>query len=57
MTKKEEFDYKSILDGLEIPSMLKKGFEYYIEENNISIKSESELNKYLDKFKKDSAGV
>lgn len=57
-TKKEDdFDYKSYLNTLEIPSMLKAGFGYYIEVNNIPIKSENDLLKQLDKFKEMNAGV
>lgn len=60
-TKKEEpktaFDWKTVLDKLEIPSMLKAGFGYYIEINNIPIKSENDLEKQLTKFKELNAGV
>ncbi len=57
MNKKEEYDYLNDLNLLEIPNMLKVGFEHYIQSNNIKIKSKSELMKNLDKFKKDNAGV
>ena len=59
MTKKEntEYDYLDDLNELEIPNMLKIGFEHYIQSNNIKIKSKSELMKNLDKFKKNNAGV
>ncbi|MBR0369700.1 MAG: hypothetical protein IJH63_03110 [Methanobrevibacter sp.] len=60
MTKKEEndeYNYLEDLNNLEIPNMLKVGFAHHIHSNNIKIKSKSELAKYLDKFKKESAGV
>lgn len=57
MTKKEEYDYLIDLNLLEISNMLKVGFKYYIQSNNIKINSKSELLKYLDKFKKENAGV
>ena len=55
-TKKEvneenDFDFESYLTGLVIPEMLKEGFRYHIITNNISIKSENDLNKELTKFK------
>lgn len=60
-TKKEEpktaFDWKTALNTMEIPSMLKAGFGYYIEVNNIPIKSENDLEKQLTKFKELNAGV
>ena len=59
-TKKEEendFDFKACLASLEVPEMLKAGFGYYIEVNNIPIKSENDLNKQLTKFKEMNAGV
>jgi hypothetical protein len=59
-TKKEEendFDFKTCLASLEVPEMLKAGFGYYIEVNNITIKSENDLNKQLTKFKEMNAGV
>lgn len=56
MTNKE-YDYLDDLNTLEIPNMLKVGFVYYIQSNNIKIKSKSELMKNLDKFKKNNAGV
>lgn len=55
--KNEDFDFKSCLGGLEVPEMLKAGFGYYIEVNNIPIKSENDLLKQLDKFKQMNAGV
>lgn len=59
MTKKEnnEYDFLPDLNKLEIPNMLKVGFTHHIQSNNIKIKSESELMKNLDKFKKNNAGV
>ena len=61
-TKKQEepknaFDWKPALDKLEIPSMLKAGFGYYIETKNMTIKSENDLQKELTKFKELNAGV
>lgn len=58
-TKKTEpaFDWKIALDQLEIPSMLKAGFGYYIESKNLTIKSENDLQRELTKFKELNAGV
>ena len=54
---KPPFDWMKALDELEIPSMLKAGFGYYIESKNILIKSENDLQKELNKFKELNAGV
>ena len=58
-TKKQEndFDFKTCLAGLEVPEMLKAGFGYYIEVNNIPVKSENDLQTELTKFKEMNAGV
>lgn len=59
-TKKEEenvFDYQKILDKMEIPEMLKKAFQYYIINNNITFKSENELKETLKQFKLMNAGA
>lgn len=45
------FDFETALAELEIPSMLKAGFGYYVEINDIKINSEKELEKELTKFK------
>ena len=59
--KKEEdssaFDWKTTLDKMIIPDMLKAGFTYYIETNDITVKSENDLETLLTKFKQMNAGV
>lgn len=57
--KKEDkvvFDLENSIDQLEIPDMLKTGFKFYIVNNNITIKSENELERELTKFKNTNAG-
>lgn len=58
-TKKDEteFDLTSSLDTLELSTMLKKGFIYYITINDIKINSEKELTTILTKFKQANAGA
>ena len=61
-TKKEKeeesaFDWKTTLDKMIIPDMLKAGFTYYIETNDITVKSENDLETLLTKFKQMNAGV
>ncbi len=63
MAKKKEkkvdkvvFDLENSIDKLEIPDMLKTGFKFYIVNNNITIKSENELERELTKFKNTNAG-
>lgn len=58
--KKEKalpFDYETLLDNMEISSMLKAGFKYYVKVNNIEIKSENDLKNLLKKFEVMNAGV
>ena len=60
MTNKKEnteYDYLDDLNELEIPNMLKSGFKYHVQSNNIKIKSKTELMRNLDKFKKENTGV
>ena len=54
--KKMVFDLENSIDQLEIPDMLKTGFKFYIVNNNITIKSENELERELTKFKNTNAG-
>ena len=61
-TKKEEkpepgFDWEKSLATFEVSSLLKAGFGYYVEINNITINSENELTKEFNKFKEMNAGV
>jgi hypothetical protein len=54
--KKMVFDLENSINQLEIPDMLKTGFKFYIVNNNITIKSENELERELTKFKNTNAG-
>jgi len=54
--KKMVFDLENSINQLEIPDMLKTGFKFYIVNNNITIKSENELERELTKFKTTNAG-
>lgn len=54
--KKMVFDLENSIQQLEIPDMLKTGFKFYIVNNNITIKSENELERELTKFKNTNAG-
>ena len=54
---KPTFDWKTALQEIECSNMLKAGFGYYIEINNITINSEKELEKEFNKFKNGNAGV
>ena len=62
-TKTEEkeptkgFDYTESLNTMQVSSLLKAGFGYYIEVNNLSFNSEKELEKEFNKFKQMNAGV
>lgn len=62
-TKNEEtepskgFDFTESLDTMEVSNMLKAGFGYYVEINELTFNSEKELEKEFDKFKKMNAGV
>lgn len=55
--KKMVFDLENSIKQLEIPDMLKTGFKFYIVNNNITIKSENDLNTKLTNFKKMNAGA
>ena len=55
--KAPPFDYETILNTMEIPSMLKAGFRYYVKVNNVEIKSENDLKNLLQKFEVMNAGV
>ena len=50
------FDVESAIMKLEIPEMLKTGFRFYLINNNISVKSENDLNNKLNNFKQMNAG-
>lgn len=47
---KEDFDYIKAIEDMEIPTYLKKGFIYRINEKDIKIKSEKDLEKEFNKF-------
>ena len=49
--KKPNLTLSDEVKKLEIPLMLKKGFEYYITVNNIKISNNKELLTELDIFK------
>lgn len=60
MTKKKNntvFDVESAINELEIPLMLKTGFKFYINNNNITIQSANDLDKKLKQFKEMNAGA
>lgn len=54
--KKMVFDLENSIKQLEIPDMLKTGFRFYLINNNISVKSENDLNNKLNNFKQMNAG-
>lgn len=54
--KKMVFDLENSINQLEIPDMLKTGFRFYLINNNISVKSENDLNNKLNNFRKMNAG-
>lgn len=57
MSKKEkDFDYITEIENLEVPDMLKVGFKFYIERNDLKIQDKKEFDKVLDKFKKIKMG-
>lgn len=57
MSKKEnDFDYITEIENLEVPDMLKVGFKFYIERNDLKIQDKKEFEKVLDKFKKIKMG-
>ena len=55
-SKKTVFDVESAITKLEIPEMLKIGFHFYLINNNISVKSENDLNNKLNNLRKMNAG-
>ncbi len=55
--KETNYDFQSQLNEMEIPDSLKAGFKYYINMNNITIKSENDLKRELTKFEKLNAGA
>ena len=56
-TKASDYDYKEDLKNLEKPFYTKKGFEYYITENNIQIKSKKDFENKYNEFMKKNSGV
>lgn len=57
MSKKEnDFDYITEIENLEVPDMLKVGFKFYIERNDLKIQDKKEFDKVLNKFKKIKMG-
>lgn len=54
---KTDFDFQKALSEMEIAESLKAGFNYYINVNNIKIKSENDLNQTFEKFKTFNAGA
>ena len=58
-TKKEEsdFDFTESLNTMEVSNLLKAGFGYYVEINNLTINSEKDLENEFNKFKEMNAGV
>ena len=55
--KETNYDFESQLNEMEIPDSLKAGFKYYLNINNITIKSENDLKRELTKFEKLNAGA
>mgnify|MGYP007133706675 CR=1 FL=1 len=55
--KEPDFNWEESLETIEASNLLKAGFGYYVEVNNITINSEKELTKEFDKFKEMNAGV
>ena len=57
MSKKEkDFDYITEIENLEVPDMLKVGFKFYIERNDLKIQDKKEFDKVFNKFKKIKMG-
>jgi len=54
---KNNYDFQSQLNEMEIPASLKAGFKYYVINNNITIKSENDFEKEFTKFKQTNAGA
>ena len=55
--KEEVFNWETSLEAMEEPEALKAGFQYYIINNNIPVKSENDLTKQYEKFKELNIGV
>ena len=45
------YDLKEAINNLEANTLLKKGFEYYINHNTVNIKDNNTLQKEFKKFK------
>lgn len=50
--KEEVYDLNEAIDNLETSYHMKKGFEYYLNHNTITIKDNASLNKEFTKFTK-----
>ena len=50
------FDLEQEIKDLECSDMLKAGLEFYIETNNIKIKSKKDFDKLVNDFKKLNIG-
>ena len=48
---KASFNTNEYIEAMDIPVWVKAGFLYYIEINNLTFKSEKELEKEYTKFK------
>ena len=55
--KVNDYNLSESLNTLEISEMLKTGFQYYINTNNVKINSDKQLESELTKFKKMNAGA
>lgn len=49
--EKSTYDLKEALNSLDASEHLKKGFEYYINHNTLTIKDNTTLQKEFKKFK------
>lgn len=54
--KKPAFDWETALEAVEMSSMLKAGVKYYIESYKLTPKSDKDLEKIIDDFKKVKMG-
>lgn len=52
-----DYNLTESLNTLETSEMMKQGFLYSINENNITINSDTQLKSEFEKFKKGNAGV
>jgi len=55
-TKTPAFEWEKALDELLISSMLKAGVKYYIEVNNLTPKSDKDLEKIINDYSKIKMG-